>query len=55
MPALEARPGQKVRQGIFPIAMEHLPACDADAVRVSLEINGVRPCARKIAAGQSGV
>ena len=27
-----------LRQGIFPIAMEHLPARDADAIRVSLEM-----------------
>src|SRR5262245_7548572 len=27
-----------LRQGIFPRAMEHLPACDADAMRVSLEM-----------------
>ena len=26
------------RQGIFPLAMEHLPARDADAIRVSLEM-----------------
>jgi hypothetical protein len=60
MPALEARPGQKVamisstsldlpehrqqaidaclRQSVFPIAMEHLPAREADAIRVSLEM-----------------
>ena len=27
-----------LRQGIFPSAMEHLPARDADAIRVSLEM-----------------
>ena len=27
-----------LRQGIFPRAMEHLPARDADAIRVSLEM-----------------
>ncbi|HEY3139078.1 MAG TPA: DUF4062 domain-containing protein, partial [Blastocatellia bacterium] len=27
-----------LRQGFFPIAMEHLPARDADAIRVSLEM-----------------
>jgi len=27
-----------LREGIFPIGMEHLPARDADAIRVSLEI-----------------
>ena len=27
-----------LRQGVFPLAMEHLPARDADAIRVSLEM-----------------
>ncbi len=27
-----------LRQGFFPIAMEHLPARDADAIRVSMEM-----------------
>ncbi|MDA1275240.1 MAG: DUF4062 domain-containing protein [Verrucomicrobia bacterium] len=27
-----------LRQGIFPIGMEHLPARDADAIRVSMEM-----------------
>jgi hypothetical protein len=27
-----------LREGVFPLAMEHLPARDADAIRVSLEI-----------------
>ena len=30
--------GACLREGVFPIAMEHLPARDADAIRVSLEM-----------------
>ncbi len=27
-----------LRQSVFPVAMEHMPASDADAIRVSMEM-----------------